>query len=274
MVIWPLLRGQTYALPSRQCRDTLSCIQEDAENKNTSRQWGRTEKTSLMSEISLPNCKLQETQEPLSGGFDQPFPNANQLQLTLELISSRLEKLSQRLPRQVGLRLQDLLISEIGIGLHHGIGALHFLGGWGHGATSEQCRRHWKDCHLSCSRRGRCMGCTLKPLLWLRWFPRVPASPWLVIKHGYSKVSYILVARVRLWHEILMHSTMPRSTASLVMATVLKLLSNSKGTMRANSSDTGRLVPVTSEQLVCRSCLTSLVRFIPKYFVPFYAIIN
>ena len=118
------------------------------------------------------------------------------------------------------------------------------------------------------------MGCTLKPLLWLRWFPRVPASPWLVIKHGYSKVSYILVARVRLWHEILMHSTMPRSTASLVMATVLKLLSNSKGTMRANSSDTRRLVPVTSEQLVCRSCLTSLVRFIPKYFVPFYAIIN
>lgn len=82
-----------------------------------------------MSEISLPNCKLQETQEPLSGGFDQPSPNANQLQLTLELISSHLEKLSQRLPRQVGLRLQDLLISEIGIGLHYGVGALHFLGG-------------------------------------------------------------------------------------------------------------------------------------------------
>lgn len=118
------------------------------------------------------------------------------------------------------------------------------------------------------------MGCTLKPLLWLRWFPRVPASPWLVIRHGYSKVSYILVARARLWHEVLMHSTMPRSTTSLVTATELKLLRNSKGTMRANSSDTGRLVPVTSEQLVCRSCLTSLVGFIPKYFIPFYVIIN
>lgn len=36
MVIRPLLRGQIYTLPSRQSRDTLSCIQEDAENKNTS----------------------------------------------------------------------------------------------------------------------------------------------------------------------------------------------------------------------------------------------
>ena len=110
--------------------------------------------------------------------------------------------------------------------------------------------------------------------LWLRQSPRVPASPWLVIKHGYSKVSYILVAMARLWNEILMHSTMPRSTTSLVMATELKLLRNSKGTMKANSSETGRVVPVTSEQLVCRSCLNSLVKFIPKYFIPFYAIIN
>ena len=107
--------------------------------------------------------------------------------------------------------------------------------------------------------------------LWLRWSPRVPANPWLVIKHGYSKVSYILVARARLWNEILMHSTMPRS---LVLGTELKLLRNSKGTMKANSSETGRVVPVTSEQLVCRSCLNSLVKFIPKYFIPFYAIIN
>ena len=118
------------------------------------------------------------------------------------------------------------------------------------------------------------MGCTPKPPLWLRWSPRLPASPWLVIKHGYSKVSYILVARARLWNEILMHSTMPRSTTSLVTATELKLLRNSKGIMKANSSETGRVVPVTSEQLVCRSCLNSLVKFIPKYFIPFYAIIN
>ena len=110
--------------------------------------------------------------------------------------------------------------------------------------------------------------------MWLRCSPSVPASPRLVIRHGHAKVSYILVARARLWNEILMHSTMPRSTTSLVMATELKLLRNSKGTMKANSSETGRVVPVTSEQLVCRSCLNSLVKFIPKYFIPFYAIIN
>ena len=31
--------------------------------------------------------------------------------------------------------------------------------------------------------------------LWLRWSPSVPARPWLVIRHGHSKVSYILEAR-------------------------------------------------------------------------------
>ena len=67
--------------------------------------------------------------------------------------------------------------------------------------------------------------------------------------------------------EILMHSTMPRSTTSLVMATELTLLRNSKRTMWANSSETGRVVPVTSEQLVCHSCLTSLVKFIPILFL-------
>lgn len=146
----------------------------------------------------FPTISCRKLQEPLSGGFDQPSPNANQLYLTLELIPSHLEKLSQRLLRQVGLRPQGLLISEIGIGHHYGVGAVHFLGSWGHSAISGQCRSHWNDCHFSCSRWGRCVGCTMRPPLWLRWSPRVPASPWLVIKHGYSMVSYILVARARL----------------------------------------------------------------------------
>lgn len=53
----------------------------------------------------FPTASCRKLQEPLSGGFDQLSPNANQLQITLALISSHLEKLSQRLPRQIELRL-------------------------------------------------------------------------------------------------------------------------------------------------------------------------
>lgn len=47
-----------------------------------------------------------------------------------------------------------------------------------------------------------CMGCTLKPHCGSGVF-QVPASPWLVIRHGHSKVSYILEARPGFWHDIL-----------------------------------------------------------------------
>lgn len=64
--------------------------------------------------------------------------------------------------------------------------------GWGHSATIHG------QCHLPCSRQGKCTWYTLQPPQWLRWTPDAPEGPWPVIKYGHFKVSYTQVARARL----------------------------------------------------------------------------
>lgn len=123
-------------------------------------------------QISLPTVSCRKLQEPYIWRVWSAFPNASQLPTPYSGAHSlSFGKTVQRLLRQVGLRLQGLLISEIGIGHHYGVGAVHFLGSWGHGATSGQCRRkplEWLPIFLAVG-EADAWDITMRPPLWLRW---------------------------------------------------------------------------------------------------------